>query len=171
VAKVGDIEKKAEVDVVEKDTKEVTINLPPPPPEGATSAKGKDGKPTDGTAGGGKKTSPLVYAGFGVAGAGLLIGGITGVLVLSKKSDLQSGCTNSQCPPSQYSKLDGANTMATISTIGFIAAGVGAAVGVVGLVISPKADKSETKAARGPSFVLSPSAMPGGGGLAASGSF
>jgi hypothetical protein len=75
---------------------------------------------------------------FGVGGAGLLVGGITGFLAMGKKSDLDKVCTNGTCPPSAQSDLDSYHSMGMISTIGFIVAGVGAAAGVVLLVTQPK---------------------------------
>ena len=43
-------------------------------------------------------------------------------------------CRNGVCPPSRHDDLDTTKRLATISTIGFVVAGVGAAVGVVGLL-------------------------------------
>jgi hypothetical protein len=74
---------------------------------------------------------------FGVGGAGLVVGGITGILAMGKHSTLSGECT-STCPPSAQSDLDSYHTMGTISTVGFIVAGVGAAAGVILLVTQPK---------------------------------
>jgi hypothetical protein len=66
-----------------------------------------------------------VWVGVAVAGAGLLTGGITGVLASKKKGDLN--CPSSGCLPSQRSDVDSYNQLRTLSTVGFIAAGVGVA--------------------------------------------
>jgi hypothetical protein len=77
-----------------------------------------------------KKNNTLAYVSLGVGGAGLLVGGITGFLALGKKSDLE-GCVDTKCPSSQRDTLDGAKSMATVSTVGFAVGFVGVGVGVV----------------------------------------
>jgi hypothetical protein len=84
-----------------------------------------------------KSHSPtlLTWTGVGVAGAGIIVGTVTGVLSMSKKSTLTSECTNDICGPSSYSDYNAANSLATVSTIGFIAAGVGAVVAAATLLV------------------------------------
>ena len=77
----------------------------------------------------------LTYVGGGVAGAGLIVGAVTGILALSKKSTLSSQCANQVCGPSSYSALDSANTLATVSDVGFAVFGAGAAVAVVSIFV------------------------------------
>lgn len=77
-----------------------------------------------------KKNNTLAYVALGVGGAGLVVGGITGFLALGKKSDL-TGCVDTKCPSSQADTLDGAKSMATVSTVGFAVGFVGVGVGVV----------------------------------------
>jgi hypothetical protein len=81
-----------------------------------------------------RKISPLVYVGFGIGGASLLAGAITGGLSLSKTSALAAECPHKMCPPS--SGFAAANTLANVSnaTLGIGAAGV--VTGIVGLVLS-----------------------------------
>jgi hypothetical protein len=95
---------------------------PPPPPE-----------PKGGT-------SPLVYAGFGTAIVGVGVGAVTGILTLSKASSLDETCRDGRCPPSAQADIDSGSTTGTISTVAFIVAGAGVAMGVVGLVLSGKGD-------------------------------
>lgn len=80
-----------------------------------------------------KKNNTLAYVSLGVGGAGLLVGGITGLLALGKKGDLE-GCVDTKCPSSQQDTLDSAKSMATISTVGFTVGIVGVGLGVVLLV-------------------------------------
>lgn len=82
-------------------------------------------------------TSPLVYVGFGVAGVGIVVGSVTGALAMSSASSLKSSCTDGRCPPAAHDDVDAYQRWGTISTISFIAAGVGAAVGIYGLLSSP----------------------------------
>lgn len=85
------------------------------------------------TEGGG--TSPLVYVGFGAAIAGVAVGAITGVLAFGKASTAKTECPNTNdCSPKGTDAVDSGRTLGTVSTIGFIVGGVGAAVGVYGLV-------------------------------------
>jgi hypothetical protein len=90
------------------------------------------------------KTLPLIA--FGVGGAGLVLGAVTGGLALSKRSTLKNHCVSGACPADQQSNVDSYNGMATLSTVGFIVAGAGGIAGVVLLVAAPKA----TTAAAGP---------------------
>jgi len=129
-----------EFDVAEKDKKDLTVTLEatsaPPPPPTQTEAPPEPPPPPPPEP---KKTMRTVmWIGFGVGGAGLVAGAITGFLTLSAKSSALNGCRDNRCPPSTFSDLDTASTMSTISTIGFIVAGVGAGVGVTALLIGDK---------------------------------
>ena len=76
----------------------------PPPGAGPTPPPGGDTGPIT-TPPANNKT--LMYVSFGVGGAGLIVGGITGILALGKKSDLDKTCTNGTCPASAQSDVDG----------------------------------------------------------------
>jgi hypothetical protein len=150
-AKAGTAEGKQEVDVAEKDAKEVTVELPaqtaattdtkpdetPPPPEAPASS-------------GGNKL--MIYGGFGLAGAGLIAGSITGILAISKASSIKSSssCQNvggtEDCNPSENGDLSSGKTEATISTVSFIVAGVGAAIGITGFFVGGSSAPAATPA-------------------------
>jgi hypothetical protein len=87
---------------------------------------------------GAKKSKAPVYIAFGIGGAGLVLGGVTGALALGKASD----CPNKVCET--QSDLDSARSMATISTIGF---GVGIAGVAVGTILLLTGGSSSEKAA------------------------
>jgi len=98
-----------------------------------------------------KQGNTLAYVALGVGGAGMLVGGITGFLALGKKSDLK-GCVDTKCPSSQQDTLDGAKSMATVSTVGFAVGFVGVGVGVVLLLTgnsSSSASVATAKVAKG----------------------
>ncbi len=80
-------------------------------------------------------STALLIGGFGVAGVSVVLGSITGALSLSKTSSIKasSACDGSVCNPSEDADLNSAKTMATVSTVSFVVAGVGAVVGIVGL--------------------------------------
>jgi hypothetical protein len=145
-AKAGTAYGKQEVDVAEKESKEIAIELPAqgtaPVAGGATdtgttdSAQQQSEQPaeTGGRSGGSKL---MIFGGFGLAAAGAIAGTVTGLMSMSKTSSIKSspGCSGNVCGPSEYDDISSAKTLATVSTISFIAGGVGAAVGVIGLFV------------------------------------
>ncbi|MFO0592150.1 MAG: hypothetical protein U0441_31695 [Polyangiaceae bacterium] len=100
-----------------------TAPPPPPPPKGV---------------------SPLVPAGFTIAGVGLLAGAITGALALSAAGEANTRCPKGLCPDESVkaiaqSKYGTADTLAIVSDIGFVVAVGGAVLGMYGLANPPKA--------------------------------
>ncbi len=79
--------------------------------------------------------SPLVWAGFGVAAAGVAVGAVTGLMAASKASDLTARCPNDVCSPADSDALSSANTMANVANVSFAVAAAGAVVGTVALVV------------------------------------
>jgi hypothetical protein len=139
VSAPGYLEQKATVTLAQGGSQELTVKLakdpaaaiattPPPatpPPPLVTTAP--TAPPSDTAP---KKSHTLAYVALGVGAAGLAVGGITGFLALGKKGDL-NGCEGTRCPSSQQDTLDGAKSMATISTVGFTVGFVGVGLGVV----------------------------------------
>ncbi|HSN98183.1 MAG TPA: tetratricopeptide repeat protein [Candidatus Nanopelagicales bacterium] len=100
----------------------------PPPPKPASSS----GLPV-----------PALVA-FGVAGLGLGVGAVTGAMTLGKVGELDTLCgAEKRCAPdpdtrTEYNDIRGsADTLATISTVSFVIAGVGAAAGLTLLLLRP----------------------------------
>lgn len=106
--------------------------------------------------------SPVVWVGFGVGAAGLVVGTITGIAALSERSDLDTACPNMDCAPAAQEDLDSAYTLAHVSTVGFIVAGVGTSVALIALLAGGAGDDS-TSARRG--WHVVPVVAPGGLGL------
>ena len=98
---------------------------PPPPPPASTSST----------------RMTLGFASLGVGGAGLIVGAVTGGLVLGMHGTLVAGCPQGRCPSDLQSKLDSYNHLGLASTVGFIAGGVLAGLGVVLVVTAPKNEK------------------------------
>jgi hypothetical protein len=95
---------------------------------------------------------PAIISAFAVGGAGLVLGGVTGILAIRKHSQLSSACPEGTCYREQSADLDNYHTLGKLSTIGFIAGGVGAATGVVLLLVKPQsmnASATGKSAARG----------------------
>lgn len=135
----------------------VTIELPKEPPPKLVPEKKPEAPPP-------AKTNTLVWIGGVTGGVGLLVGAGAGVLALSSASDVKDGCPNNVCPPSRHDDLDATRRWATVSTIGFGVAAVGATLLVIGLTNSPSKKDAVTTS-------LLPYASQNGGGLGLSGSF
>jgi len=117
--------------------------LPVAPVVAATPAEPPPAPPPQASQG----TSTLAYVLIGTGVVGVAVGGITGAMALSKKSNLD--CPQNHCTGDQADTLDSARTMATISTIGFAVGIPAAAVGTVLLLTSGSASKSgQAKPAR-----------------------
>lgn len=101
------------------------------------------------------------YVAFGVGGAGLAVGAVTGVLALRKRSDLNSVCSGNVCPSTAQSDLDSYHKLGLISGIGF---GVGIAGGVTGLVLLLTGEQSDASD-EGIEAGIRPYVEPGGVGL------
>jgi hypothetical protein len=98
---------------------ETVAAAPPPPPEK-------------------KKPNILLFAGLGLAVVGVGVGTTFGIVSMGHKSDADALCRDGKCPPPAHSALDAANTTATISTIGFVAAGVGVGIAAAGFLLVKK---------------------------------
>jgi hypothetical protein len=86
---------------------------------------------------------------FGTGAIGLVFGVAGGLVVASRASALAEACVNRVCPPEAKSDIGSAKTWATISTVGFIAAGLGGVTGVVLLLASPNSgEKRSARSAR-----------------------
>jgi hypothetical protein len=85
-----------------------------------------------------------------VGGAGLIAGGITGLLAIQKHNTLNTVCPNGACTQDIYAHntntLNAYHTMSTVSTVGFIVAGVGVAAGTILLLTLPKSSSTQTGA-------------------------
>jgi hypothetical protein len=115
---------------------------------------GDASEPADAGAGSSSTQRTVAYVALVAGGAGLAVGGVTGVLALSKRGSLEDnpGCNaaESVCLPSQRSEVESLDTLRTLSTVGLIAGGVLATTGVVLLLTS----KPKTGASAQPQLAL-----------------
>lgn len=103
---------------------------PPPPPEPKR----------------GSTATSQGWLALGVGGAGLLMGGIAGGLAINKRKQLdEAGCMDNKCPSSEADNVDAYNSMRTVSTVGFVAGGLGVAAGLVILLTRPSADPGRSQ--------------------------
>jgi hypothetical protein len=99
-----------------------------------------------------RRTSPLVFVGFGLGSVGLIAGAITGGMSLSRASDVEAMCPGGTC--ATQAALDKAKptneaafTLANVSNVAFAVGLLGVGLGVTGLVLSRgEAKKSESAA-------------------------
>jgi hypothetical protein len=77
-------------------------------------------------------------AALGVGAAGLVLGGITGVLALAKHASLSRACPDGHCSPSESSDLGTYHTLATVSTVSTLVGACVAVTGVALLIATPR---------------------------------
>ena len=104
----------------------VSLELEQAPADAAPVAAAPKQEAPDSSGGGGRKTAAFVA--LGVGGAGLVVGGIFGVLAMGKHAKLVDACPDKVCDPETTgATLNNYHTLGTVSTVGFIVGGVGLA--------------------------------------------
>jgi len=71
-----------------------------------------------------------VWIAWGAGAAGLLVGAVAGTAGFVSAGSAKSHCAGTACTPDAQGPIADAKTWATVSDIGFVVAGIGAAVGV-----------------------------------------
>lgn len=129
VVRSSGAERRAEITVAAGERTSLTFDLAPPAPAPALPPEAPISR---------TRSTPrlMMYSGLGVAALGVAVGGVTGLMSLSKASDLKDRCPDNACPPGAQPDIDATTTLGTLSTVAFIAAGAGLAVGATGLVMS-----------------------------------
>jgi len=111
---------------------------------------------------GGQKTLGFIVAGIGVAG--VAVGAVAGLMAMSKNNESKDKCPNDGACADKagVDANDSAKTLGLVSTIGFIAGGVGLAAGAF-LILTASPSKTGVR--------VVPAAGPKNAGLSLSGSF
>jgi hypothetical protein len=120
IARNGELEQAVTLEIAEGETEDVTLRLEHPP------VVVEESDPT---------MTILTASAFGLAGVAVIVGSVTGILSIDGVADVGRRCTLGRCPPETHADIDKAERLGTISTVGFIVAGVAAAGGVVGLTL------------------------------------
>jgi len=141
VARLGESEKRAEVSLEMGQSHELALDLSALAPAPEKKRPPKQPASTGG---------PWVYVGFGVAGAGVLVGSVTGIMALSKTASAEEGCVDDRCPPSTHDDIDAGRTLGTVSTVAFAVAVLGAGVGVYALLSSDEKPPADDRGSRSP---------------------
>jgi len=162
IASTKSMEGRTEVDLAEGEKKEVTITLESRGVEHENIAHETQPPVETPAASHGSTARTLGFIMFGVGGASLIAGGITGVLTFTAQSDLSTKCPNHICGPESHDELSMASTTGLVSTITFIAAGVFVTTGIVAVLLG-KPKNTEAKTAH-----VTPWIGPGSAGLVGS---
>ncbi|WP_437989819.1 tetratricopeptide repeat protein [Sorangium sp. So ce145] len=140
------------ITIAEGETKQLTLALteapapaPPAPPLPSPQPAGPEPAGPDAPAGSGGRRTAMVVAG-GLGAAGLVLGGITGALVLDKKGTIDEHCGSGihaadpkACDTTGRDAGTSANSLATVSTIGFAVGLAGAGTALILYLTEPKA--------------------------------
>jgi hypothetical protein len=142
---------RADIDLAEAGSETLTLRLEPstgPTTESWPKASGELA-PQDAQDPAGRGVSPMVYAGFGVGAAGLVVGSVTGILSLSKAASAKDEhCRDNLCSEAARDDIDASKTLATVSNVAFAVGAVGVGVGVYGLLSSGGTAKTGRKKPR-----------------------
>jgi hypothetical protein len=106
----------------------------------------------------GPELSPLVWVGIAVAGVGVVAGAITGGIALNNSNNIEDGCPTRVCNIELENDINATRVLSHVSTASFALAGAGAAVMVVGLVLSdwsgqPGDDQTRLEPVLGPGML------------------
>jgi hypothetical protein len=86
-----------------------------------------------------RSTPWLAYLSWGVGGAGLATGAVTGILSLVRASDAKQYCVGNVCKLQAQDDIDASLTLAKVANAGFIVGGGGLAVGTLVWVLHSRA--------------------------------
>jgi hypothetical protein len=136
-----------ELDVAEGETKELSLVLSRAKASSApeTSAPRAVVAPAEKEPG---PTRTLMWVGFGVGGAAVVTGAVTGVASLSATNRAKELCEDTRCPPEAQDDINSGTTLANISNVAFAVGAVGLGVGVWQLISTGKASSNQSAAAR-----------------------
>jgi hypothetical protein len=77
-------------------------------------------------------TDPIVVTGASLFVVGAAVGSITGLMAMGAGSRARTDCPADRCTSQELDSVETGRTVATVSTVAFIAAGAGVALGVYG---------------------------------------
>jgi hypothetical protein len=91
-------------------------------------------------------SSPLGWSGVALATAGVALGVGFGVATIVKTDAIERRCGGLRCPASEQRLVDEAEAFANVSNVGFVVAGVGAALAIVGFITAGDAPPANAAA-------------------------
>ncbi|HLK35978.1 MAG TPA: hypothetical protein VKU41_04445, partial [Polyangiaceae bacterium] len=108
------------------------------PATAAQRLRGEQVPPPDEASGSTPFGAKAGIAALGLGGAGLLVGGVTGVLVLVKHAALTRACPDGHCPPSESGDVATYHALAAVSTVSTLVGAGAAVVGAALLIATPR---------------------------------
>jgi len=129
---------KKSIELKEGAAMNVSFELEDAPPDAAPKNEEETGNVSVATVKAPGWLKPVTISAFAVGGAGIAVGSVFGILAMTKHNQLADSCPSARCGPEHSGKVRNFRTDAMISTIGFVAGGVGVAGGVLLLVIKPQ---------------------------------
>lgn len=183
IARAGGREAKNEIDALESRTVKVELPLAaqqaavaaPVQLDEAPAAAAPAAQPASEQAApvASSKVPVVTYVAGGVGIAGILVGGITGMMAVSHKNAAARDCVDGKCPPSTWDDLDSARSLAAVSTVGFVVGAVGLGVGTSFLLLhdEPKVARAATPKLRVSQVSVVPDLGPRSARLSVSGRF
>lgn len=145
----GGADLRATIDVVEGETKAVMLA---PPVAAAPVVPDQKGS------GGGSSTRTVGFVLGGVGVAGFIAAGVTGGMLISKNSGIQTDCPNKVCSAAGRALINSTGPLKVANAVGWGVGLAGLASGVI-LVVVGGNGKAQTQTA------VAPTALPGGAGL------
>ncbi len=139
----GRTEIRGSVNVRDGETREIELTAGMPIPMGTTTpskpttkdAPATSIEPSDGS------LRTLAFVSLGVGAVGLGVGIVGGLVTMGAKSSADQHCPTNGCDPDGLAAESRGKTWSAISTVGFIAGGVGLAAGAGLLLFAPKTQK------------------------------
>ncbi|MDI1445919.1 hypothetical protein [Polyangium sp. 6x1] len=154
--------------VVGKDADVKTVSVPALAPDPSVKPVEKIDAPPAGSSGAnGLRTAAFVAGGLGAVALG--VGAVFGGLASSDVGAAEPLCPGKKCNAEGFALIEGAQTKALVSTIGFSMGGAALAAGVVLFFVSRSPAKE--RAPEAPRAWLVPSFVPHGGGASLLGTF
>ena len=87
-----------------------------------------------------RSPAPWIIGGIGVGA--LIVGAITGGLVLHDKSVAEAECPNNKCDADRFSKVSQGKALGPVTTVALVVGGLGVGVGAIWLIARPSAPNS-----------------------------
>ncbi len=122
----------------EGESVKIAFELEDAPPDAAPKDEEETGKVSVATVVDPPWRKPVTIGALALGGAGIVLGGVTGILAMTKRNQLVTDCPNGRCGPAYKDDLQSYHTVGNIATIGFVAGGVFAGAGVVLLLVKPQ---------------------------------
>lgn len=134
--------------LAERETKEVELAFQPDPNAGAAKPAHADARVPSASRTRAAPSRTLMWVAFGAGAAGVVTGGVTGLLSLSKTDAAKEHCDGNHCPEAVEKDIETATTLAHVSNVGFAVGVLGAGIGVWQL-LSTSDDRKQSAGASG----------------------